>query len=167
MNIDVMYSFKSEEWETPQNFFDHLNREFHFTLDVCSTHENAKCVKHYTKEDDGLSQDWSGETVWCNPPYGREMPKWIRKCAKHGAEGGIAVMLIPARTDTKAFHDYIYGKSEIRFVKGRLKFGGSKNPAPFPSMVVIFGKNTVPKVSGRWVFVNGSYFWKREEGEHQ
>ena len=139
MNTDLMFSSKTEEWETPQDFFDNLNAEFHFTLDVCSTHENAKCAKHYTKEQDGLSQDWTGETVGCNPPYGREMPKWIARCKQHGDAGGVAVMLIPARTDTKAFHEYIYGKAQIRFIKGRLKFGGSKNSAPFPSMVVIFG----------------------------
>lgn len=134
----VMFSSKTEEWATPQAFFDKLNDEFSFTLDVCSTDENAKCKKHYTKSDDGLAQDWSGETVWCNPPYGREMPKWIKKCSEHPSCGNVAVMLIPARTDTKAFHEYIYHKSEIRFVKGRLKFGDGKNSAPFPSMVVIF-----------------------------
>lgn len=134
---NIHFSSKTEEWATPQDFIDKLNNEFHFTLDVCSTHENAKCEKHYTKHDDGLSQNWTGEVVWCNPPYGRQMPKWIQKCAAHGKQG-VAVMLIPARTDTKAFHEYIYGKSEIRFVKGRLKFGGRKNSAPFPSMIVVF-----------------------------
>ncbi len=84
----IHFSSKTEEWATPQDFFDKLNEEFHFTLDVCSTHENAKCAKHYTKDDDGLSQDWTGETVWCNPPYGRQMPKWIKKCAEHGKQGG-------------------------------------------------------------------------------
>lgn len=134
----ALFSSTTDEWETPIDFFDVLNDEFHFTLDPCSTDENAKCAKHYTKADDGLSKDWTGETVFCNPPYGREMPKWIAKCAEHGSGGGTAVMLIPARTDTKAFHEYIYGKAEIRFIKGRLKFGGSKNSAPFPSMVVVF-----------------------------
>lgn len=138
MNV-ALFTSTTEEWATPQDFFDALDAEFHFTLDPCSTDENAKCTKHYTKEQDGLAQDWTGETVFCNPPYGREMPKWIAKCAEHGMKGGgIAVMLIPARTDTKAFHEYIYGKAEIRFIKGRLKFGGSKNSAPFPSMVVVF-----------------------------
>ena len=135
---DVMYSSKTCEWETPQAFFDTLNAEFHFTLDACATPENAKCDRYFTREQDGLSQDWTGETVFCNPPYGREMSKWIQKCAEHGLSGGVAVMLIPARTDTKAFHQYIYGKAEIRFIKGRLRFGGSNNSAPFPSMVVIF-----------------------------
>lgn len=134
----ALFSSATEEWATPQNFFDALDAEFHFTLDPCSTDENAKCAKHYTREQDGLAQDWTGETVFCNPPYGREMSKWIAKCAEHGAEGGTAVMLIPARTDTKAFHKYIWGMAEIRFIKGRLKFGGSRNSAPFPSMVVVF-----------------------------
>lgn len=135
---DALFSSQSVEWATPQDFFDRLNEEFHFTLDPCSTHENAKCAKHYTKEDDGLSQDWKGETVYCNPPYGREMPKWIKKCYEHFMGGDDAVMLIPARTDTKAFHEYIYGKAEIRFIRGRLKFGGAKANAPFPSMVVVY-----------------------------
>ena len=135
----VHFSSATEEWATPQEFYNALDAEFHFTLDPCSTDENAKCAKHYTKEQDGLAQDWTGETVFCNPPYGREMPKWIRKCYEHYTGGDIAVMLIPARTDTKAFHEYINGKAEIRFIKGRLKFGGSQNSAPFPSMVVVFG----------------------------
>ena len=141
MNTELMFSSNTPEWETPQDFFDALNAEFHFTLDPCSTDANAKCEKHYTRQQDGLAQDWTGETVFCNPPYGREMPKWIAKCYNHMmGGGGTAVMLIPARTDTKAFHDYIYGKAEIRFIKGRLKFGGSNNSAPFPSMVVVFRK---------------------------
>ena len=135
----ALFSSTTEEWATPKDFFDALDAEFHFTLDPCSTDDNAKCAKHYTKEQDGLSQDWIGERVFCNPPYGREMPRWIAKCAEHGMRGGIAVMLIPARTDTRAFHEYIYHKAEIRFIRGRLKFGGAKNSAPFPSMVVVFG----------------------------
>lgn len=138
MNNKALFTSGSVEWATPQELFDRLNEEFHFTLDPCSTDENAKCRKHYTKEQDGLSQDWTGETVYCNPPYGREMVKWIRKCYEHFVGGGTAVMLIPARTDTKAFHEYIYGKAEIRFLRGRLHFNESKNNAPFPSMVVVY-----------------------------
>lgn len=134
----ALLSSATVEWETPRDFFDALDAEFAFTLDPCSTDENAKCAKHYTKADNGLTQDWTGERVWCNPPYGREMPLWIEKCYKHGIQGGVAVMLIPARTDTRAFHEYIWHKAEIRFIKGRLKFGNSRNAAPFPSMVVIF-----------------------------
>lgn len=139
MNTDVMFSSKRMDWGTPQKFFDELDGEFHFTLDPCASDENAKCKHYYTKEDDGLVQDWSGETVFCNPPYGRELPKWIEKCYHEGQkENTTVVMLIPARTDTRAFHDYIYHKAEIRFVKGRLKFGDGKNSAPFPSMVVVY-----------------------------
>ena len=138
---DVHFMSKTCEWETPQNLFDELDTEFHFTLDPCSTHDNAKCAKHYTKEDDGLTKDWSGEVVFCNPPYGREMTKWIKKCAMESKKGATCVMLIPARTDTIAFHEWIYGKAEIRFIKGRLKFGGSKNSAPFPSIIVVFKRN--------------------------
>ena len=134
----VHYSSTTEEWSTPQDLFDRLDSEFHFTLDPCSTDENAKCQKHYTKADDGLSKDWTGEVVWCNPPYGRRMTAWILKCYQHKLGGGVAVMLIPARTDTKAFHEYILGKGEIRFIRGRIKFGGAKYNAPFPSMVVVY-----------------------------
>lgn len=136
----ALLSSKSNEWETPLDFFKELDREFHFTLDPCSTDENAKCQKHFTIKEDGLAQSWKGETVFCNPPYGRELPKWIKKCfdESHGGGATAVVMLIPARTDTRAFHEYIYHKAEIRFIRGRLKFGGSRNSAPFPSMLVIF-----------------------------
>lgn len=133
-----LFSSKTDEWATPQDFFNRLNKEFNFTLDVCATSENAKCKKYFTKEDDGLSQYWGGETVWCNPPYGRTIKYWVYKCLLHWIHGYTAVMLVPARTDTKWFHDYIYGKAEIRFIKGRIKFGGAKDNAPFPSMVVVF-----------------------------
>lgn len=135
---NVLFSSCTSEWYTPQYLFDVLDREFHFTLDPCSTDENAKCEKHFTKEQDGLNQDWSGETVFCNPPYGREIIDWVRKCYEHFVGGGTAVMLIPARTDTKWFHQYVYGKAEVRFIKGRVKFGGAKFNAPFPSMIVIY-----------------------------
>lgn len=138
MNTEVMFSSRSEMWETPQDFFDKLNEEFHFTLDACATSENTKCEKFYSPEIDGLSQPWDG-IVWCNPPYGRQIGNWVERASVSSEERGTTVvMLLPVRTDTKWFHAYIYGKAEIRFVKGRLKFGGSKNSAPFPSMVVIF-----------------------------
>ena len=133
-----LMSSNTPEWATPMEFFKELDKEFHFTLDPCSTHENAKCEKHYTKEDDGLKQDWGGQVVFCNPPYGRELPKWVKKCYDESKKGTLVVMLIPARTDTRWFHDWIYGKAEIRFIKGRLKFGDSKQSAPFPSMVVVY-----------------------------
>lgn len=137
----ALFSSASVEWETPQDFFESLDAEFHFTLDPCCTDENAKCEKHYTRQQDGLSQSWKGETVFCNPPYGKEIGLWVEKCSKEAGGGGATVvMLIPARTDTAWFHKYIYKKADIRFIRGRLKFGGSKNSAPFPSMVVIFRK---------------------------
>jgi site-specific DNA-methyltransferase (adenine-specific) len=137
-NIDVMYSSKSNEWATPQDFFDKLNAEFQFNLDPCATDENHKCNKYFTRETDGLSQNWRGYRVFCNPPYS-DIGKWVEKAFREGhKDNTIVVMLIPARTDTKYFHDYILHRSEIRFVKGRLKFGEGKNSAPFPSMVVIF-----------------------------
>ena len=139
MNTDLMFSSKSCMWETPQDFFDKLNDEFHFSLDVCATPENAKCSNFFTEKVDGLKQNWGGQgTIWCNPPYGRDVSKWVKKAYELSQEGGTAVMLLPARTDSRWFHEYIYNKAEVRFVKGRLKFGGSKNSAPFPSMVVIF-----------------------------
>ena len=138
-NIKVMYSSKTDNWATPQDFYDKLDSEFHFTLDPCADKNNHKCKKYYTKEDDGLLQDWGGEIVFCNPPYGRQISKWVEKCFNESRKDQtIVVMLIPARTDTKYFHQYIYNKAELRFVKGRLKFGDSKANAPFPSMVVIF-----------------------------
>lgn len=134
--MNVHFSSKTNEWSTPQDFFDTLNKEFHFTLDPCATKETAKCEKFYTEEDNGLSKNWDNEIVFCNPPYGREIKKWVKKGSQ--AKGGVVVMLIPARTDTIYFHEYIYGKAEIRFLRGRLKFGKSKNSAPFPSMLVIY-----------------------------
>ena len=141
INTEVMFSSKSDEWETPQELFDELNKEFHFTLDPCANEQNHKCEKYYTRETDGLSQCWKGENVFCNPPYGREIGSWVKRCYLHSRVGeGIAVMLIPARTDTRWFHEFIYNKEnvEIRFLKGRLKFGNAKNSAPFPSMIVVF-----------------------------
>lgn len=137
----ALFSSNTDEWATPQAFFDDLDKEFHFTLDVCANEQNHKCAKYFNKDDDGLAQNWGGHIIWCNPPYGRDIVNWVKKCSEHTA---VAVMLLPARTDTRWFHDYIYQKAEIRFIKGRLKFGGAKNPAPFPSMVVIFrGGNNV------------------------
>ncbi len=141
-----LFSSSKVEWETPQEFFEQLDAEFQFRLAPCSTHDNAKCQKHYTLAENGLIQDWGGESVFCNPPYGRQMPKWIEKCAKESTKPNtIVVMLIPARTDSHAFHEYIYHNAEIRFVRGRLKFGGSKNNAPFPSIVVVFNKKSEDK----------------------
>ena len=143
MNTKVMFSSKTDQWATPQEFFDKLNEEFHFTLDPCADEFNHKCQKYFTAQQNGLVQDWSNEVVFCNPPYGKEIKHWVQKCFQEVHEGGcpVAVMLIPSRTDTKWFHRYINNKAEVRFVEGRLKFGDSKNSAPFPSMVVVFRKD--------------------------
>jgi len=132
---DGMFSSKTDKWATPQELFDTLNAEFGFTLDPCASEDNAKCAKFYTEEDDGLSKDWDGETVFCNPPYGRVIGQWVKKCYE---TKGIRVALLPARTDTAWFHDYINGLAEIRFIRRRIKFGDSKTDAPFPSMIVIW-----------------------------
>lgn len=138
MNTQVMFSNKSDEWSTPQELFDALNDEFDFNLDPCATKENHKCEKFFTKENDGISQNWGGYRVFCNPPYS-EIGTWVAKAYYEGRKDNtVVVLLIPSRTDTKYFHNYILHRSEIRFVKGRLKFGDSKNSAPFPSMLVIF-----------------------------
>lgn len=145
MNTEVMFSSKSEMWSTPQDFFEKLNDEFHFTLDAAASDNNRKCFHYYTKKDDGLSKPWIG-VVWCNPPYGREIGKWVKHAYNQSVIAkSTIVMLLPARTDTKWFHDYILGKAEIRFIRGRLKFGGSKNGAPFPSMVVVYRGNEPKK----------------------
>lgn len=146
--IKTMFSSKTDLWATPQDFFDRLNEEFRFTLDPCSDGTNAKCPKFYTKQEDGLTQDWSGERVFMNPPYGRVIGDWIRKAYEEGTkENTIVVALIPARTDTKYWHDYVMKAKEIRFVKGRLKFGDGSNSAPFPSAVVVFDGVNDPIIS--------------------
>lgn len=127
------------DWETPNIFFSELNKEFGFTLDPCCYHHTAKAKKFYTKQEDGLIQDWGGHTVFCNPPYGKEIGAWVKKCYLESLKPNTTVvLLIPSRTDTKYFHDWIYNKGELRFVKGRLKFVGGKDSAPFPSLVVVY-----------------------------
>lgn len=141
INRDALFSSKTAEWETPQEFFQALDSEFHFTLDACATSKNAKCKRFFTASDNGLSQEWTG-TVWCNPPYGKEIGKWCEKAYKTAQAGkATVVMLLHARTDTRWFHEWVYHKGEIRFVRGRLKFGGAPYNAPFPSMVVIYRRN--------------------------
>ena len=134
-----LFSSNTNEWATPVAFYEELNKEFNFTLDPCATDANHKCNKYFTKEIDGLAQSWAGEVVFCNPPYGKELGKWVKKCYEEHIKHGITVvMLIPARTDTTYFHSYIYNYAEIRFIKGRLKFNDGKQGAPFPSMIVIY-----------------------------
>lgn len=143
MTSDALFSSDKNFWETPQRLFDELDAEFHFTLDVASSDENHKCARYFTQNDDGLRQNWGGETVFCNPPYGsKETGLWTEKCYREGQKPGTTVvLLIPARTDRASFHDYILGKAEIRFLRGRLKFemdGKPMGTAPFPSMIAIW-----------------------------
>lgn len=134
-----LMSSNTDEWATPKLFFEELNKKFHFTLDPCSTEENHKCSTYFTKKDNGLEKSWGGYIVYCNPPYGKEISKWVEKAYKENQKGTKVVLLLPARTDTKWFHNYIYKKHEIIFIKGRLKFNDGKRSAPFPSMLVIMG----------------------------
>lgn len=141
------FSSESNEWATPLETFRALDYEFGFTLDPCSTHENAKCEKHYTKKENGLEQDWSNEVVFMNPPYGNQISAWVEKAYIESLRGAVVVCLIPARTDTSYWHDYIFKyANDIRFLRGRIKFVGEvndsteegRNSAPFPSAVVVF-----------------------------
>ena len=132
-----MMSSATAEWSTPQDLFDRLDEEFAFTLDPCCTHENAKCEKHYTAAEDGLAQSWAGERVFMNPPYGRVIGRWMEKAWLSAQLGALVVCLVPARTDTAWWHDFAM-KGEIRFLRGRLRFGGGRGSAPFPSAIVIF-----------------------------
>jgi len=134
--MNVHFSSQTDMWATPQEFFDKYNKQYEFQTDVCAIEENAKCNVWYSPEVDGLSQDWHG-VCWMNPPYGRGIIKWVRKAYESSLQGATVVCLLPARTDTAWWHDYCM-KGQIEFIRGRLKFGGSKNSAPFPSAIVIF-----------------------------
>ena len=140
MNKELMFSSKTDLWATPQDMFDKLNTLHHFEVDVCATKENAKCKKYYTVEDNGLLQNWQG-VCWMNPPYGRDIILWMEKAYKSSLSGAKVVCLIPSRTDTKWWHEYAM-KGQIEFIRGRLKFGGHKNYAPFPSAIVIFNNES-------------------------
>jgi len=148
----VMFSSQSNEWATPQSFFDKLDSIFGpFTLDAAASSNNYKVKNHFTEADDSLSQDWSGNTVFLNPPYGRALKEWVRKAYEEGQKSATTVvMLIPARTDTKYWHDYVMKADEIRFVRGRIKFGDETNSAPFPSAVIVFRQTSFngPRITG-------------------
>ena len=134
--MQVHFSSKTDMWATPQEFFDKYNNKYKFSTDVCATAENAKCPHFFTVGQDGLKQDWVG-SCWMNPPYGRQIKFWVKKAYESSLNGATVVCLLPARTDTSWWHDYC-SKGSVEFIRGRLKFGGSKNSAPFPSAVVVF-----------------------------
>ena len=142
----AMFSSASEEWATPDDLFRELDRAFRFTLDVAATYENRKCDRYFNRETDGLTQEWRGR-IWCNPPYGRRVGEWLKK-ARQEVDAGrsdVAVFLLPARTDTKWFHQWIWDQTqhqarpgvELRLVPGRLKFKGAATSAPFPSLIAV------------------------------
>lgn len=150
MKTETLFSSVNCEWETPPDLFAELDNTYHFGLDVASSDENALCERHYTQEQNGLLQSWQiggGKSVWCNPPYGKDIIKWVRKAWEEAQKGQTIVLLIPARTDTKWFHDYVYHKAEIIFIRGRLHYclNGvpSKTNAAFPSLIAIYKGNEV------------------------
>lgn len=133
----VLFSSKSDEYSTPEWLFNKYNSEYNFDLDVCACEDNKKCDMYFDKKIDGLKQSWSGHIVWCNPPYSN-IYEWVKKCYYENLKNNVTiVLLIPARTDTRYFHEFIYHIHEVVFLKGRLKFN-NLGPAPFPSMIVIF-----------------------------
>ena len=133
----VHFSIATDDWATPQDFFNRLDKDFRFTLDVCASEKNAKCARFYTREDDGLAKDWAG-VCWMNPPYGRGIDQWMRKAYESARDNGATVVcLVPARTDPRWWQNFA-AKGEVFFVPGRLKFGDAKANAPFPCAVVTF-----------------------------
>ena len=140
MNQKTMFSTGKDDWETPPELFKRLDDEFHFTLDPCCSVNTAKCRKFYTEAEDGLKQNWAGETVFVNPPYSlKSQNDWVKKCYEESKKPDTKVVaLLPARTDTQRFHKWIYHKAKIRFIRGRIKFVGAEHGAPFPSMIVIW-----------------------------
>jgi site-specific DNA-methyltransferase (adenine-specific) len=134
----TLFSSQKQDWETPDDLFEELDDEFNFTIDVCAHEENAKLEVYWDEDDDALEQDWCRDICWMNPPYGRSVYKWMKKAYEEYQRGATVVCLIASRTDTKYWHEFCMNASEIRLVKGRLKFGGQENPAPFPSAIVVF-----------------------------
>lgn len=142
---DALFPSKNKDWITPQEFFEKYNREYNFQLDVCASKENAKCARYFDKQIDGLKQVWSPYVCWMNPPYGRGIGLWIKKAYDESLAEAVVVCLLPARNDTKWFHDFVLKAETLEFIKGRLKFGDSKNNAPFPSLIAVF---RTPRVYG-------------------
>jgi phage N-6-adenine-methyltransferase len=145
MITDALFSSKTDVWETPISVFNRIERRFGpFDIDVCALPSNAKCGRYFTPDQDGLKQQWNGR-CWCNPPYGRTIGKWIRKAWESSVDGSTVVMLIPARVDTTWWHDYVARYATVEFIRGRIRFGGSDNSAPFPSAIVVFRPNKMKK----------------------
>ena len=141
-----MMSSNTDQWATPKDLFDKLDDEFHFTLDVCADETNYKVSRYFDVKMDSLKQDWTKDISWMNPPYGRVIPKWVHKAVETAAKGGVVVGLLPARTDTKWWAD-VMKATELRFIKGRVRFGNSDTGAPFPSVIAVWGTPRVPVIS--------------------
>lgn len=139
----ALFSSDRTDWETPPELFATLNEIYHFDLDVCATAENAKCARFFSPQENGLTQEWRG-MCWMNPPYGREIAKWVSKAWLAGQAGTTVVCLLPARTDAKWWHLYVMDATYIAFMPGRIRFVGAQAGAPFPSAVVIFGPGPKP-----------------------
>jgi phage N-6-adenine-methyltransferase len=133
----VLFRSKTDEWESPDDIIALVNLEFSLELDVCASHENAKCARYFVRADDGLRQTWAG-TCWMNPPYGKTIGLWVKKAFESSLSGATVICLLPARTDTIWWHGFVQPYAEVRFLKGRLKFGGLENSAPFASVIAIF-----------------------------
>jgi phage N-6-adenine-methyltransferase len=142
--MQIHFSSATDLWSTPQSFFESCDRIFHFETDVCALPENAKCARYFTPEDDGLKQDWTG-TCWMNPPYGRDISKWMRKALDSSEQGATVVCLVPARPGSAWWHAYAV-QAKILFLRGRLKFGGADSTAPFPSALAVFSKTFAPEL---------------------
>jgi site-specific DNA-methyltransferase (adenine-specific) len=162
-NNKVHFMSTNYEWETPDKVFEPLAKEFGIEFDVCATAANRKAKNFYSKEDNSLIKEWQhtrSKAVWMNPPYDNEIGKWVRKAYEEAKNGVTTVALLPARTDTAWFHNYILDKQEIRFLKGRIKFKEAKSSAPFPSMVVIFHGRKNKTITDKW-FTRYINFFKK------
>jgi phage N-6-adenine-methyltransferase len=161
--MSVHFSSRTDLWATPQPFFDACHRIFGFTLDVCATAENAKCERFYTEADNGLAQEWLG-ACWMNPPYGRTIGKWMRKARESAQNGATVVCLVPARVDTRWWHDYAT-HGQITFLRGRLKFGDAESSAPFPSALVVFSKTSGRKYYKQCIACDDIFVAERSHAE--
>ena len=162
-DLAIHFSSATDLWSTPQELFNSCEQIFHFTLNVCALPENAKCPRFFTPQDDGLKQEWTG-VCWMNPPYGRDIGRWMRKAWESGERGATVVCLVPARTDTRWWHKYA-ARGDVTFLRGRLKFGGSETGAPFPSALVIFGKTSGRKYYKQCIACDGIFAAERSHAE--
>jgi site-specific DNA-methyltransferase (adenine-specific) len=138
MSTGLFYTEQRQDWATPRDLFEALDREFHFTLDVCASAENAKVPQHLTEEDNALMLEWSG-ACYMNPPYAK-MEQWVRKAHLEACRGAVVVCLLPVRTDTSWWHEWVTKAREVRFIRGRVRFEGTTSSAPFASAVVVFDR---------------------------